>query len=257
MCPSHLLLLVEAREIRADGEKLRKDLDTATKLIFKLQTEDLQELTLLKEERESNKRLIAELMAAKENLIIEHEKVSSVCKGLQQLLDNTNAVLKRLKAEYDALNTRKSENLEKRRRQEELLESQNTQLEVTLAEVQRLLAERLALSEAKQKLEDEKTLVHNEYIKLQNEIRRLNEVNMRLMDEKHKLNEEKQRNQQEFDLERRRVSQELRALQQQIHSLSTAKSAIVESLSEVNQTCNVLHHLLSKNENQSTVISAQ
>lgn len=48
-----------------------------------------------------DRRVIEELKTAKEAMGVEHDKVAEVCRGLQQLLDSTNALLKRAVGELD------------------------------------------------------------------------------------------------------------------------------------------------------------
>lgn len=62
----------------------------------------------LKEQREVDRRTIEELKAAKDAIGVEHDKVADVCRGLQQLLDTTNALLKRTVSEMDGC-TQKAE----------------------------------------------------------------------------------------------------------------------------------------------------
>lgn len=64
--------------------------------------------------------MIEELKTAKEAMGLEHEKVADVCRGLQQLLDSTNALLKRAVGEVDGYSQRAEESNALRIRAEEV-----------------------------------------------------------------------------------------------------------------------------------------
>lgn len=67
-----------------------------------------------------DRRTIEELRAARDGMAVEHDKVAEVCRGLQQLLDSTTALLKRTASEVDGAGQRAEEAIAMRTKAEEV-----------------------------------------------------------------------------------------------------------------------------------------
>jgi chromosome segregation ATPase len=195
------------RDLRAEA-KLRDEVSLLRQQVSSLELQ-------LQQSKEANRVLAA----AKDDALREHEKVSGICARLHQLHDSTTALLKNSKKQYDDLQLKHQELLDQRvsdtgRLESELLAARN-------------LAEELRRSLQQREADSRDT---------EQRARRLSEELRRTESEKEVIAAQLADN-----------KTRLSTLLEQISSLSTNKLALFESLHEVNQTCNDLHVLLSRN----------